>query len=250
MKSYNVNNYIRYKEDLDASIKAIPHNEWRDYTRDQMIVKFMPLVENLAKKFSTLQQASGVMDINDLIQEGCVGLVQAVDKIDWQTIEEAEDKEQRLKSFLAKRIRGAIRRAIDINRGTMRIPEHKLNQIRKEFDENKEMVALFFNSVFASLDNEDEESTILQIPNPVDEYDREMLAAHIKGLMLRYLNHKEFQVIRLSYGLDCDKMSANEIADVIGLKGSSSYVRISQLKKQAIDKLIENVPHSQVVDYL
>ena len=30
----------------------------------------MPLVENLARKFSTAQQASGVMNINDLIQEG------------------------------------------------------------------------------------------------------------------------------------------------------------------------------------
>ena len=46
----------------------------------------------------------------------------------------AEDPEKRLKSFLAKRIKGAIRRAIDNNRGTMRIPEHKLNEIRKSFD--------------------------------------------------------------------------------------------------------------------
>ena len=68
--------------------------------------------------------------------------------------------------------------------------------------------------------------------------------------MLKYLNPKEFQVIRLSYGLDCKKHSAKEIADILGIKGTSSYVRISQLKKQAIDKLIANVPYSQVVDYL
>ena len=36
------------------------------YTRDEMIIKFLPLVENLARKFSTSQQASGVMSINDL----------------------------------------------------------------------------------------------------------------------------------------------------------------------------------------
>ena len=57
-------------------------------------------------------------------------------------------------------------------------------------------------------------------------------------------------MLRLSYGLDCDKHSATEIADKIGIEGSSSYVRVSQLKKQAVDKLIENVDHSQVLDYL
>ena len=31
---------------------------------------------------------------------------------------------------------------------------------------------------------------------------------------------------------------------------SPAYVRVSQLKRQAVDKLIENVDHSQVIDYL
>ena len=77
-----------------------------------------------------------------------------------------------------------------------------------------------------------------------------MLALYIKSLMIQYLNTKEFQVLRLSYGLDCDKHSAKEIAEILGIKGTSSYVRISQLKKQAIDKLVDKVPYSQVVDYL
>ena len=41
----------------------------------------MPLVENLARKFSTGDQASGVLSINDLIQEGNKGLTLAVDKL-------------------------------------------------------------------------------------------------------------------------------------------------------------------------
>ena len=42
-------------------------------------------------------------------------------------IDESPDVEKTLKSFLSKRIKGAIRRAIDINRGDIKIPEHKLN---------------------------------------------------------------------------------------------------------------------------
>jgi len=54
----------------------------------------------------------------------------------------------------------------------------------------------------------------------------------------------------MSYGLDCDKKSASEIAIYLDIKGTSSYVRVSQLKKQAIDKLIANVKHSQLLDLL
>ena len=251
MKNYNIKNYIRYKEDLEQKLKELPDLPYHEYDKEQLTIKFMPLVENLARKFSTSQQASGVMSILDLIQEGHVGLVKAVDKIIWETILEAEDQEKRLKSFLSKRIRGAIRRGIDINRGSMRIPEHKLNEIRKDFGEDKRMVSLFFNSVFTSLDNgtPEQQNKAYNIPD-IAEYNKDLLAVYIKSLMLKYLNPKEFQVLRLSYGLDCDKHSAKQIADILGIKGASSYVRISQLKKQAIDKLIEKVPHSQVIDYL
>ena len=104
--------------------------------------------ENLARKFSTSQQASGVMDITDLIQEGAAGLTHAVDRIDREMLSLSEDQMKTLKSFLSKRIKGAIRRGIDINRGDMRIPEHKLNEIRKNFGRDKKMVAMFFNSIF------------------------------------------------------------------------------------------------------
>tara|TARA_R100000152_G_C6753933_1_gene177679 strand:+ start:617 stop:1375 length:759 start_codon:yes stop_codon:yes gene_type:complete len=252
MKKYHIQNYIRWKEDMKAAIGKLPDVPYSELSRDQLITKFLPLVESLSMKFSTAQSASGVMSIMDLLQEGNYGLCAGVDRIDWDTILQSKDQEKTLKSFLSKRIKGAIRRGIDTNRGSMRIPEHKLNEIRKDFGEDKKMVELFFNSVFTSLDagTQEQQNKAYNIPDNIKEYNKEMLAAYIKSLMLSYLNPKEFQVLRLSYGLDCDKMSAKEIADVLGIKGTSSYVRISQLKKQAIDKLIENVPYSQVVDYL
>tara|TARA_R110000824_G_scaffold161198_1_gene336440 strand:+ start:1310 stop:2068 length:759 start_codon:yes stop_codon:yes gene_type:complete len=252
MKKYHVQNYVRWKHDMSANLKRLPNLEYHELNRDELIIRFLPLVESLARKFSTAQQASGVMSINDLIQEGNYGLVAAVDRIDWDTVLEAEDQEKRLKSFLSKRIRGAIRRGIDMNRGSMRIPEHKLNEIRKDFGEDKRMVELFFNSVFTSLDagTQEQQNAAYNIPNDMSGYNKELLAAYIKGLMLQYLNPKEFQVLRLSYGLDCDKRSAKEIAEILGIKGTSSYVRISQLKKLAINKLIDNVDYSQVIDHL
>ena len=43
---------------------------------------------------------------------------------------------------------------------------------------------------------------------------------------------------------------ATEIAVKLNIKGTSSYVRVSQLKRQAIHKLIDNVDHSQVLDFV
>ena len=252
MKSYNIQNYIRYKKDLEETIKRISKKEhYSLYDRDQLITLFMPLVENIARKFATSQQASGVMSINDLIQEGNLNLIKAVERIDWQRMQESEDQEKTMKSFLSKRIKGGIRRAIDINRGQMRLPEHMYNEIRKNFGKDKKMVAMFFNSIFLSIDNiRDEDDTLYQIEDKSEPYNELFLNAYLTSLLKQHLEPKEYEVLRLSYGLDCDKHSAKEIAAKLGIEGTGAYVRVSQLKRQAVDKLIENVDHSQVIDYL
>ena len=203
MKKYNIQNYIRYKEDVKKSILNIEGKFWDEYTRDELIIKFLPLVENLGRKFS-------------------------------------------------------IRRRIDMARGDMRIPEHKLNEIRNNPKDEK-MVALFFNSIFTSTDNtfnndnnEDGKLTSWAeaIRDESEPYNIELLNSYLKSLMLKHLIGNEYEVLRLSYGLDCDKHSAKEIASTLNINGASSYVRVSELKRQAIQRLIDNVDHSQVIDYL
>ena len=253
MKSYNIQNYIRYKKDLEEAIKRIDKQpEYYAYDRDTLITLFMPLVENIARKFATSQQASGVMSINDLIQEGNLNLCKAVDRIDWQRMQESEDQEKTMKSFLSKRIKGGIRRAIDINRGQMRLPEHVTNSIRKNFGKDKKMVAMFFNSIFLSIDagSRDEDDMLYQIEDKSEPYNQEFLNLYLMSLLKQHLTIKEYDVLRLSYGLDCDKHSAKQIAAKLSIEGSGAYVRVSQLKKQAVQKLIDNVDHSQVLDYL
>jgi RNA polymerase sigma factor (sigma-70 family) len=250
MKKYNVKNYIRYKEDVK---ECMPDDKpYNQYTRNKLITKFLPLVENIARKFSTTQQASGVMSILDIIQEGSAGLTKAVDRLDWDVLNKSEDVEKTLKSFLSKRIKGAIRRAIDKNRGDIRIPEHKLNEIRKDNGKDQKMVAMFFNSIFLSIDAQstDDENSMYQIPDKSEPYNIQLLNIYLVGLLRKHLTDKEFEVLRLSYGLDCEKHSAKDIALTLGITGASDYVRVSELKKQAVQKLIDNVDHSQVLDYL
>ena len=250
MKKYNIQNYLRYKQDVKDSM---PEEKFYDYyTRDEMIKKFLPLVETMQMKFSTADFASGILSKLDMIQIGNEALTRAVDKLDWEMLIDAEDIEKTLKSFFSKRIKGAIRRRIDRHRGNIRIPEHKLNEMRKTKD--KKMVQMFFNSIFLSIDkpvgNNEEENMYHQIQDKSEPYNIALLNTYLKGLMQKYLNEQQYEVLRLSYGLDCDKHTAKQIADKLGISGVSNYVRVSEIKKQAVDKLIDSVDHSQVLDYL
>ena len=179
-------------------------------------------------------------------------LIYAVDKLKQDKLEESEDKNKTIKSFLSKRINGAIRRGVDVNRGSLRIPEHKLAEIRKDSGRDKHLVEMFFNSIFLSIDEKprDDSDMIYQIPDNTTEHNPEFFSAFLRSLLKKYLNDKEYEVLRLSYGLDCPKQSAKQIATSLNIKGTSSYVRVSQLKKQAVQRLIDNVDHSQVIDYL
>jgi len=250
MKKYNVKNYIRYKDDVRVSIKNVNSKRFIDYTSKELKIIFLPLVENIGRKFATSQEASGVMSILDIIQEGSLQLCKAVDKIDRQKLIESEDIEKTLKSFLAKRIRGGIRREIDRNRGTMRIPEHRINEMRKGKDEK--MVRMFFNSIFLSIDAkpDQDENMAYQIPDKSDPYNEVLLNTYLMSLLEKHLTSNEVFVLSKSYGLDGPRWSANEIATGLNIQGVSAYVRISELKRQAVDKLIENVNHTQVLDYL
>ena len=254
MKKYNVQNYVRYKLEVEEIQKTLPEIIDGDYTpltNDEMIKTFLLLVFNLAHKQSTSQQASGVMSINDLIQEGNLALTAAVGKVDRTLLKSSDDQEKTLKSFLSKRIKGAIRRAVDKHRGDIRIPEHKLNEIRRN-PKDERMVAMFFNSVFSSIDDKpnDDDNMAYQVIDKSEPYNIALLNTYLLSLMKTHLDAKQYEVIRLSYGLNCDKHSANEIAAKLGINVNTAHVRISQIKREGIQRLIDNVDHSQVIDYL
>jgi RNA polymerase sigma factor (sigma-70 family) len=254
MRKYNIANYVRYKKDVEAQLKKVRKPVDGDYTpltNEEIQINFLPLVETLARKQSTSDQASGVLSINDLLQEGALGLCAAVSKLDRELLIKSDDQEKTLKSFLSKRIKGAIRRSVDINRGDIRIPEHKLNEIRRNPKDEK-MVAMIFNSVFSSIDANpnDDENMAYQVIDKSEPYNIALLNTYLLSLMRTHLTPTQYDVLRLSYGLDCDKHSANEIASKIGVNVATAHVRISQIKRDAIQVLINNVDSSQVLDYL
>jgi DNA-directed RNA polymerase specialized sigma subunit len=64
------------------------------------------------------------------------------------------------------------------------------------------------------------------------------------------LNDREYDVLRLSFGLDCDKMPAKQIAKLLNIQGTADFVRVSQIKREALDKLIDSVEPEDVLDFI
>ena len=91
---------------------------------------------------------------------------------------------------------------------------------------------------------------MFQIPDKSEPYNIQLLNIYLSSLLKKHLSDVEYEVLRLSYGLDCEKHSAKEIASILNIRGISDYVRVSELKKQAVSKLVDSVDHSQVLDYL
>ena len=108
----------------------------------------------------------------------------------------------------------------------------------------------FHGGHFEPLNYTDDEDMTYQIPDESEPYNIGLLNSYLKSLMKKHLNESEYEVLRLSYGLDCNKHSAKDIAPQININGASGYVRVSELKKQAVQKLIDSVDHSQVIEYL
>ena len=96
----------------------------------------------------------------------------------------------------------------------------------------------------------DDSDTGYDVPDNIKSYNPDLLTSYLLSLLHVHLTDKEAEVIILSYGLHCDKLSAKEIANKLDIRGDSAYVRVSQLKRQAIDKLIDTVDYSQVIDFL
>ena len=254
MKKYNIQNYIRYKEDLKLSM---PDGKfWDEYTRNELIIKFMPLVENLARKFATSHQAIGVLSINDLIQAGNVGLIMAIDKIDWAILQDSADIEQTIKSFLSKRIKGTIRRYINANMGDIKIPEWKINEIRNKSEDP--IVNTLLNKAKSmymgdfKISNNEGDDTPIEITDTSKHYNLDLINNYLLALIKKHLTEREGDVIRLSFGLDCDKHNAVEICKIFGIEGSYKMkgARISEIKREALRKLANKTNDLQLPDLL
>ncbi len=257
MKKYNQQNMKRHQKDRKNTIDMVSKQlTFRNMNREDMITMCMPMAEHIALKFPKSEQASGILALDDMLQIGYLAIIKAVDKIDDAILMASDNPEKTCRTYIGKRIKGAIRRAINIHRGTMKIPEWKLNEVRGmelEDGEYDKGVNLFFSQIFEASDAWEPaypgQHNPYDIADDSDPYNIDIINKYLLGIMWKYCTAEQYQVLRLSYGLDCPKLSAVEIANFLDMNMSTSVVRVSQIKRDAIHQLKINVKPNELFGY-
>jgi RNA polymerase primary sigma factor len=236
--------------------------------RQKLVAGNLRLVISIAKRY--LRQG---MDLEDLVQEGNVGLMQAVRKYD-------PTRGNKFSTYATWWIRQAITRALSNKSRAIRIPVHineylyKMRRAAKpfyqkygRFPSEQELseatgievqeVERILKSSMATLSIDDfigseDEATIDKfledktIAKPDELAEQEYLQSKITKL-LNLLPDEEHEVIRHIYGLEgCLSRNTREVANLMHM--DIAYVR--RLELRAVRKLRKLTHNSRLTDYL
>jgi RNA polymerase primary sigma factor len=111
-------NLLTHQEEIDLSKRA---KQGEEKARRRLIEKNLRLVVSVAKRY----RGYG-LPFEDLIQEGNIGLMKAVEKFD-------PDKGNRFSTYATWWVRQAVQRAVADKGRTIRVPVHMGEKIRKVF---------------------------------------------------------------------------------------------------------------------
>ncbi|GAC1375516.1 MAG: hypothetical protein NVSMB32_18400 [Actinomycetota bacterium] len=223
--------------------------------KDKMITSNLRLVVSIAKRYQ------GQMPLGDLVQEGIIGLMRAVDKFDWR-------RGFKFSTYATWWIRQAIGRAIQTQSRTIRIPVHLAEREWKAWAAQRALTAELGRDptdeevaqaarisvpelerlrqtarIVASLDQPVEEGGDTELGDlaawqgpDLEEQVHAGLEEATLHKALASLPDVEQEVIRLRFGLDGEPITLREVGKRLGV----SHERVRQLETSALEHLAES----------
>ncbi len=242
---------------VDPSLLARVHAAHAEIraAKDELFERNVPLVISIASRFNSRHLSRG-----DLIQEGNLGLMHAIEKFDPR-------RGYRLSTYASWWIKQAVDRAISDQAPTIRLPVHlvesraRVRRARAAMEgtgqeptteelarrsglapEKVEMILGLAGepvSLETPLGASDDAGTIADLvandtsPLPEDDVERARLGARARGL-LQGLTERERQILAMRFGLDG---APERTLEEIGTMMSLTRERIRQIEIAALRKL-------------
>lgn len=245
MKWYNRENYQRYKNEL----KNTRRKDFDLSNPESIVYKFIDLPETIARSLFRLDETScGRLNVEDLIQEGMLELCVSSKMIDKELVEGSDNAERVIISYLSERIKGRIRRAINTWRGTIRIPERAIREIRSGEKDDYEVRNTFFFNILEQIRDCDSSNNrmVIDYRGELKEYNYTFVITYIVGVLKSNLNDVETDILRMWYGLDTNKRTIEQISSSVGLHSQ----KVFSIKKEAIKKIEGKINKGLIVDFL
>lgn len=256
---------LTHEEEINLA-KRIENGD--SYAKEQMVSHNLKLVVSIARKYHT-----STMTLDDLIQEGSIGLMKAVEKFDYT-------KGFKFSTYATWWIRQAVTRAISDQARTIRLPVHMMETINKmskvraklsnqlgrepEITEIAKAMDLTPKRVKEILDygldpvsletpiGEDGESNLSdfveddKFVSAQEVLEQNELTERIIE-MLESLPTRECNVLKKRFGIDCDRVYTLE---EIGNEYHITRERIRQIEARAIKRLQEDKNKSFLHGYV